>query len=118
MLTKTPAAAPSNADLLAPDTTGLNFYRADPMLAGILRLYLPKALFDHIEIFCVGIFLGFAGHFLLGELSGGALMHLAVSLGGIVTMTAVAWLLAWYKSNADKNAPPSAIGADLVGGKS
>ena len=49
MLTKTPAAAPSNADLLAPDTTGLNFYRADPMLADILRLYLPKALFDHID---------------------------------------------------------------------
>lgn len=37
------------ADLIAPDTTGLNFYRADPMLADILRLYLPPALFKHID---------------------------------------------------------------------
>lgn len=37
------------ADLIAPDTTGLNFYRADPMLADILRLYLSPALFKHID---------------------------------------------------------------------
>lgn len=37
------------ANLIAPDTTGLNFYRADPMLADILRLYLPPALFKHID---------------------------------------------------------------------
>jgi hypothetical protein len=37
------------ANLLAPDTTGMNFYRADPVLADLLRIYLPKALFRHIE---------------------------------------------------------------------
>ena len=37
------------ASLIAPDTTGLNFYRADPMLADILRLYLSPALFKHID---------------------------------------------------------------------
>src|ERR1700751_6288708 len=35
--------------LLAPDTTGMNFYRADPVLADLLRIYLPDALFRHIE---------------------------------------------------------------------
>src|SRR5213592_2393611 len=35
--------------LLAPDTTGMNFYRADPALTDLLRLHLPDALFRHIE---------------------------------------------------------------------
>jgi alkylation response protein AidB-like acyl-CoA dehydrogenase len=36
-------------DLLAPDTTGMNFFRADPTLADLLRIHLPEALFRHIE---------------------------------------------------------------------
>jgi alkylation response protein AidB-like acyl-CoA dehydrogenase len=36
-------------DLLAPDTTGMNFFRADPALADLLRIHLPAALFRHIE---------------------------------------------------------------------
>jgi acyl-CoA dehydrogenase len=35
--------------LLAPDTSGMNFYRADPALADLLRIHLPEALFRHIE---------------------------------------------------------------------
>src|ERR1700704_501370 len=35
--------------LLAPDTTGMNFYRADPALTDLLRLHLPEPLFAHIE---------------------------------------------------------------------
>ena len=35
--------------LLAPDTTGMNFYRADPALTDLLRLHLPDVLFRHIE---------------------------------------------------------------------
>jgi acyl-CoA dehydrogenase len=37
------------SSLLAPDTTGMNFYRADPALADLLRIHLPDALFRHIE---------------------------------------------------------------------
>src|SRR5689334_5666042 len=44
---RTPQGAP--ASLIAPDTTGLNFYRADPSMAGLLRIYLPEKLLDHIE---------------------------------------------------------------------
>ncbi|NPU13324.1 DNA alkylation response protein [Bradyrhizobium sp. 83002] len=35
-------------ELLAPDTTGLNFYRADPALADLLRIHLPERLFHHL----------------------------------------------------------------------
>jgi acyl-CoA dehydrogenase len=44
---KTPAG--DRPGLLAPDTTGMNFYRADPALTDLLRLHLPEALFRHIE---------------------------------------------------------------------
>ncbi len=39
----------SEFGLIAPDTTGMNFYRADPALADLLRVHLPAALFQHIE---------------------------------------------------------------------
>ncbi len=71
-----------------------------------------------LEIFCLGVFLAFAGHFILGELAGGALMHFAVSIGGILIMWGAAWMLWWYKRNADKTAAPAANTADLVGGRS
>src|SRR2546421_6240476 len=42
-------ASVNQPGLLAPDTTGMNFYRADPALTDLLRLHLPDALFRHIE---------------------------------------------------------------------
>ena len=71
-----------------------------------------------LEIFCLGVFLAFAGHFILAEVGGGAAMHALISLSGIVIMTAVAWLISWYKHVADKSAPrKGAIGnADMAGG--
>jgi alkylation response protein AidB-like acyl-CoA dehydrogenase len=44
---ETPAA--DRPGLLAPDTTGMNFYRADPVLSDLLRIHLPDRLFHHIE---------------------------------------------------------------------
>jgi acyl-CoA dehydrogenase len=35
--------------LLAPDTSGMNFYRADPALTDLLRIHLPERIFNHIE---------------------------------------------------------------------
>jgi hypothetical protein len=71
-----------------------------------------------LEIFCLGVFLAFAGHFILAEVGAGAAMHALISLCGIVIMSAVAWLISWYKRVADKNASrKGAIGnADLAGG--
>src|SRR5207237_4714816 len=43
------SASANRPGLLAPDTTGMNFYQADPALTDLLRLHLPDALFRHIE---------------------------------------------------------------------
>src|SRR5436305_8019837 len=44
------AAKPiEQSGLIAPDTTGMNFYRADPSLADLLRIHLSEKLFQHIE---------------------------------------------------------------------
>jgi hypothetical protein len=71
-----------------------------------------------LEIFCLGVFLAFAGHFVLAEGGGGAALHSLVTVCGILIMWAVAWLISWYKHVADKSASrKSAAGnADLAGG--
>jgi hypothetical protein len=70
-----------------------------------------------LEIFCLGVFLAFAGHFILAEVAGGAALHALISLCGIVIMSSVAWLISWYKHSADKSAKKGVRGnADLAGG--
>jgi hypothetical protein len=71
-----------------------------------------------LEIFCLGVFLAFAGHFLLAEFSGGTGLHFVISISGILIMSAAAWLFSWYKHSADKNGRAKATGgnADLAGG--
>lgn len=72
-----------------------------------------------LEIFCLGVFLAFAAHFAKVEISGGIPMQIAVSLLGIFIMTAVAWLLSWYKTSAGRKGParPKTPDADLAGGE-
>jgi acyl-CoA dehydrogenase len=50
-VTATVRIAPQHAaaNLIAPDTSGMNFYRADPALEDLLRIHLPETLFRHIE---------------------------------------------------------------------
>ncbi len=50
-----------------------------------------------LEVFCFGIFLSFAGHFVLMEISNRAWMQVVVSFAGIALMTALAYLLTWYQ---------------------
>ncbi|MCK1719117.1 OpgC domain-containing protein [Bradyrhizobium sp. 141] len=72
-----------------------------------------------LEIFCLGVFLAFAGHFILAEVSGGAAMHALISLSGVLIMWGVAWVISWYKRVADKSGAKTknAVGnADLAGG--
>jgi len=70
-----------------------------------------------LEIFCLGVFLAFAGHFILAEGGGGAALHALVTLCGILIMWGVAWLISWYKRVADKSAAKKGAGnADLAGG--
>ena len=71
-----------------------------------------------LEIFCLGVFLAFAGHFALAEISGGALLHFAISVAGILIMSGMAWVISWYKHSADKSAKTKGTpgNADLAGG--
>src|SRR3982074_2147791 len=70
-----------------------------------------------LEIFCLGVFLAFAGHFVLAEISGGALLHFLISIAGILIMSGMAWVISWYKHSADKSARTKGTGgnADLAG---
>jgi hypothetical protein len=62
-----------------------------------------------LEVFCVGIFLAFAGQFAIVELGGSAWIHFVISLAGIVLMCAAAWLLSWYKG-VERSGARSAAG--------
>jgi hypothetical protein len=72
-----------------------------------------------LEIFCLGVFLAFAGHFALVEISGAIWMQVAISVVGVLTMIAAAALIAWYK-RADERRPGSRqkpANADFAGGE-
>src|ERR1700756_736253 len=70
-----------------------------------------------LEIFCLGVFLAFAGHFILAEVAGGPALHALISLTGILIMWGMAALISWYKHAADKDASKGKPGnADLAGG--
>jgi hypothetical protein len=69
-----------------------------------------------LEIFCLGVFLAFAGHFVLAEVGGGPVMHVVISLAGIVIMSAMAWVISWYKRSADKDGKKGISNADMAGG--
>ncbi|MDB5617529.1 OpgC domain-containing protein [Tardiphaga sp.] len=72
-----------------------------------------------LEIFCIGVFLAFAGHFVLAEVAGGPWMHLIVSIFGIFIMSAAAWVFSWYKRVAAKGgtrAKSADANADFAGG--
>jgi hypothetical protein len=72
-----------------------------------------------LEIFCLGVFLSFAGHFAMVEINEGVGMQVAVSLLGIIVMVATAALISWYKrvegrSPGSRPGPPGA--STLLGG--
>ncbi len=72
-----------------------------------------------LEIFCLGVFLAFAGQFIISEWSGGPLIQLAISFAGIAIMIATATLISWYKQ-IEGRSPSSRVkspNADLAGGE-
>jgi hypothetical protein len=68
-----------------------------------------------LEIFCLGVFLAFAGQFVISEWSGGPLVQTAISLLGILIMIATANLISWYRNMEGRTqqqrakAPPSTL---------
>lgn len=51
-----------------------------------------------LHVFCAGIFLSFAAHFVISEIVPGVLAEIAVSLAGMGLMIALAALMTWYKA--------------------
>jgi hypothetical protein len=72
-----------------------------------------------LEVFCLGVFLAFAGHFALVEISGAFWMQVVISLLGIVGMIAAAALITWYKNLEGRTPGPrlKPPDADLAGGE-
>jgi hypothetical protein len=73
-----------------------------------------------LEIFCLGVFLAFAGHFAMLELSGSVAAQILISLLGILSMIATAALISWYKAIEGGKGPgprQKTPDADLAGGE-
>ncbi|MBI4365456.1 MAG: OpgC domain-containing protein [Deltaproteobacteria bacterium] len=50
-----------------------------------------------LEVFCLGVFLAFAGHFVFTEVSNRVFTHVIVSVVGIAIMVGAAALISWYR---------------------
>jgi hypothetical protein len=104
------ALAALTVHFLPRDWPGLNSRALKPMiLCGQHSL----------EIFCLGVFLSFAAHFALVEVSRSVAMQFLVSALGILIMIGTAWLITWYKgvegrSPTTRQKQPD---ADLAGGE-
>jgi hypothetical protein len=89
--------------------------------AGLMSPVMRPAILcgqHSLEIFCLGVFLSFAGHFAMVEISDGIPMQVLVSVLGIVAMVATAALISWYKNIEGRKAPRQATpNADLAGGE-
>jgi hypothetical protein len=71
-----------------------------------------------LEIFCLGVFLAFAGYFVLIQSAGGIGVHFLVGICGIMIMSAAAWLNSWCKrSDGNRASRMGGTGgnADIVG---
>jgi hypothetical protein len=93
--------------------------RTWPMLGSWL-LYPAILCGQHsLEIFCLGVFLAFAGHFALVDISGAFWMQVVISVLGVIAMIGTAALITWYK-DLEGRSPGSrkkSPDADLAGGE-
>ena len=67
-----------------------------PLRARVLRPVIICGQHS-LEIFCLGVFLSFAGHFVFTEVSNRVPMQIVVSAAGIAIMVAFAALISWYR---------------------
>lgn len=70
-----------------------------------------------LEIFCLGVFLSSAAHFVVTETSGGWPMQIVISLAGVAIMvTVAAWLDFFKKFNRKYGFDSRVVDADIAGG--
>lgn len=60
-----------------------------------------------LDVFCVGVFLSFVGHFLIELVSDSIPFQILVSLAGIAVMTAVAYYRTWTKDLRSRRMSPA-----------
>ncbi len=100
---------------------GARFIPIDaPGLKAAIWKPLIKCGQQSLEVFAVGIYLAFIGHFVLTQTSDGVVAQLLVEITGIAIMTAVAYYRSWSK-RVEKSAhghtgPPSADKPQEVSG--
>ena len=84
-----------------------------------LRSPLLRPLVDcgqrSLEVFCVGIFLSFVGHFILEMYSDRLLTQIAVSAAGLILMTCVAFYRTWSRSLDTPVSPPKPAAIVVAG---
>ncbi len=108
------------AHFLALATVIVRFVPRDwPVLKSPLLQPAIRCGQHSLEIFCLGVFLAFAGQFVISEYSGGPLVQVAISLIGIILMVATANLISWYKviEGRSPSARVKLPDADLAGGE-
>jgi hypothetical protein len=64
-----------------------------------------------LPIFCLGVLLSFAAHWILVQIAGGVLAQVLVSCAGIVLLVAAAWLMGRYQEIPDIYEVPKAVHA-------
>jgi hypothetical protein len=70
---------------------------------------------EWLSAFCIGVFLSFAGHFVLITSSNSLIMQILVSAAGILVMTAVAYYISWSKRQDHRpGLAPAATRSDLA----
>ena len=72
-----------------------------------------------LGIFCIGVFLAFAAHFVMVEFQGGVHMQVLLSLAGIFLMFGIALVISWYKRSESRGSgkPKRPHDSDLAGGE-
>ena len=69
-----------------------------------------------LEVFCLGVFLSFAGHFVFTEVSNRVFTHMIVSFVGIVVMVAAAAVVSWYRRVERQGPRPPTTKKGYAGG--
>jgi hypothetical protein len=59
-----------------------------------------------LEVFCFGVFLSFAAHFVLVQISNAIWMQILVSIAGIALMTVLAYYRSWSKAMDKRPSKP------------
>jgi OpgC protein len=59
-----------------------------------------------LAIFCLGIFLSLAGHFVMVEITNLIPMQFMISGTGIALMIAAAWFMTWYETTEKRGPGP------------